>query len=332
MDRNLGAFTCYGIEYVFDYLGENRIKLRIQELEEKPTGSMGISLKDFTYCDAENSYFSGKGILWTFNLLIQWFEDIEFIKFLYESSKKYNEDNYHNGGLIKKNWHKHIENLNQLLVDDENSVYLEVNKLNPYCMEYHFFYMQLSKSIKKAFKKIKELELDLIGSYELNKNKLTGRILLEIKTRRKPLSGQYLFYREGFVWFDLEPIEVNDNFSIFQFIKDKNLYNLILGGKKLVARIELTKSSPYSAEYISVLQNIKLDQMWKEVIASYVRNFDEITLLIKQDSVPYPNRLLSNGILWDIHDFYVQENKHQKAIEIAKLNNTYLDVWREIPE
>ena len=80
MNRNLGAFSCYGIDYVFDYLGENRIKIRIQELEKKPT--MGISLQDFTYCDAENSYFSGKGILWVFDLLIQWFDDIEFIRFL----------------------------------------------------------------------------------------------------------------------------------------------------------------------------------------------------------------------------------------------------------
>ena len=90
MDRNLGAFTCYSIDYVFDFLGETRIKQRIQELEKKPTGSMGISLKDFTYRDAEISYFSGKGVLWVFDLLIQWFDDIDFSKFLYENSKKYN--------------------------------------------------------------------------------------------------------------------------------------------------------------------------------------------------------------------------------------------------
>ena len=223
MYRNLGAFTCYGIEYVFDYLGEDKINLRIEELEKKSTGSMGISLKDFTYSDAEDCYFGGKGVLWVFDLVIQWFDDIELVLFLYKNSKKYNEDNYQNGGLLKKKWEHYIESLNLLLDGtDEHKVYVEVNKINHYWMEYHFFYMQLSKSFKKSFKKIKELELDLIGSYEYNKNKLTGKILLEIKTRRKPLSGQYLFYREGFVWFDLEPIEVNDNFSIFQFYKILN--------------------------------------------------------------------------------------------------------------
>jgi len=80
------------------------------------------------------------------------------------------------------------------------------------------------------------------------------------------------------------------------------------------------------------LQNIKLDELWGEVSASYIENFKEISLRIKQDCLPYPNSLLANGIMWDIYDYYEQENNHQKAIEIAKLNNTYLDVWREIPE
>ena len=333
MYRNLGAFTCYGIEYVFDYLGEDKINLRIEELEKKPTGSMGISLKDFTYSDAEDCYFGGKGVLWVFDLVIQWFDDIELVLFLYKNSKKYNEDNYQNGGLLKKKWEHYIESLNLLLDGtEEHKVYVEVNKINPYWMEYHFFYMQLSKSIKKGFRNIKELELDLIGSYEFTKNKLTGKVLLEFKTRRKPLSGQYLIYREGFVWYNLEPIEIQDNFSVYQFTKDKNLYNLILEKEKLIARIELIKSNPYSEKYISILQNIKLDHVWGVVIANYIANFKEISLRIKQDCIPYPNRLLSNGIMWDIYDYYRQENYNLKAIEIAKLNNIYLDVWREIPE
>lgn len=45
MNRNLGSFTSYGIEYVFDYLGEERIKQRIEGLREKKSGSMGIDLE-----------------------------------------------------------------------------------------------------------------------------------------------------------------------------------------------------------------------------------------------------------------------------------------------
>ena len=220
MNRNLGFFTSYGIEYVFDYLGEDRIKQRIQELKEKPTGAMGIGLEDFTYRDSEGCYFSGKGVLWMFDLLLQWFSDKEFAQFLYEKSKIYNETNYHDGGLLKTNWEKHVETLNLFLNSNpEHKVYVEVNKINPYWKEYHFFYGQLSK----------------------------------------------IFMNE-------------------------------------------------------------------ELISDYIKHFNEISLRIEQDNLPYSNRLLSNGIVWDICGYYEKKDNHQKAIEIAKLNNTYLDVWREIPE
>ncbi len=333
MNRNLGAFTCYGIEYVFDYLGEDKIKQRIEELEKKPRGSIGLSLNEFTYRNAENCYFSGKGVLWVFNLLIQWFNDIEFVIFLYQNSKKYKEDNYFDGGLLKKNWHEYVELMNSMIKKNpDKTTYYESNKLNPYWMEYHFFYMQLSKNIKRAFKKKKEMELDLIGSYKFNKNTLTGKVLLELKTRRKPLTGQYLMYRQGFVWYDLKPKEMQNNFSIFQFTKDKNLYNLILEKDKLFARIELLKSNSNNEASISNLQDSNLDQLWHEVIANYIENFKVISLRIKQDCLSYPNSLLSNGFTWDIHDYYEQQNNNAKVIEVAKLNNLYSDVWREIPE
>lgn len=221
MNRNLGFFTSYGIEYVYDYLGEDRIKQRIKGLKEEPTGSMGIDLEDFTYRDGEYRYFSGKGVLWIFaHCLLQWFNDEEFAKFLYKKSKEYNEGNYHDGGWLKKNWKKHVELLNDMINSDpQNKVSWEANKINPYWMEYHFFYRQLSK------------------------------------------------------------IFINE-----------------------------------------------------ELISDYVNHFNEISLRIKQDNLPTPNTFLSNGIMWEICGYYEKNGEHQKAIEIAKLNNTYLDVWREIPE
>ncbi len=74
MSRNLGFFTTYGIEYVYDYLGEERIKERINELKNKPT--MGIRLEEFTY--GNSGYFSQKGILYIFTLLLDWFKEISF--------------------------------------------------------------------------------------------------------------------------------------------------------------------------------------------------------------------------------------------------------------
>lgn len=220
MDRNLGVFTCYGIEYVFDYLGEKRISQRIEELRNKRTGSMGINLEDFTYRNSENSYFTGKGILWVFNLLIQWFNDIDFVQFLYEHSKKYNENNYFNSGLLKEKWNEYIELLNQMMKRNrcENSIY-ENNKRNPFWMELHFFYRQVSK----------------------------------------------IFLSE-------------------------------------------------------------------ELISNYISHFKEISERVKQDFPNNSTTLLSNGLMWVITEHYEQKGNPQKANEIAKLNNSYPNIWREIPE
>ena len=220
MDRNLGAFTCYGIEHVFDYLGEERIKQRIEELKEKRTGAMGISLDDFTYGNCEYSYFNGKGVLWVFDLLIQWFDDIKFVQFLYENSKKYNEDNYHDLGLLKKKWYEYVEFLNGMIKKNptESSSY-EINKLNPFWMEFHFFYRQVSKA----------------------------------------------------------------------FINE-------------------------------------------ELIKNYIKHFKEISKRIEQDLSSSANTLVSNGFMWAIWDYYEQNGNPQKANGIAKLNNNYLNIWRQIPE
>ncbi len=220
MERNLGAFTCYGIEYVFDYLGEDRIQQKIEALKEKPTGSIGLDLKDFTYGDSQYSYFGGKGVLWVFDQLIEWFNDIDFVLFLYENSKKYNEANYHESGLLRKKWDDYIELLNGIIErEPSDSVNYEMNKLNPYWMELHFFYRQVSK----------------------------------------------VFITE-------------------------------------------------------------------ELISNYTKHFKEISTRIKQDFSSRPNTLVSNGLMWAIYEFYEQKGNPQMANEIAKLNNTFLDIWREIPE
>jgi hypothetical protein len=220
MNRNLGAFTSYGIEYIFDYLGEERIKQRIEELKKKKTGSMGIDLESFSYADSDNSYFDGKGVFWVFDLLIQWFDDIEFVLFLYENSKKYNEDNYFDGGILKKKWCEYIELVNSMIKRNPNkNAYFEVNKLNPYWMELHFFYRKVSK------------------------------------------------------------IFINE-----------------------------------------------------ELINNYIEHFKEISVRIKQDFSSMPNTFVSNGLMWAICNYYEQKGNLSKANEMAKLNNTYLNIWREIPE
>ena len=73
MSRGLGFFTCYGIEYVYDFLGKQRISNKILELKDQPT--MGIRFEDFVYDDPNYSYANEKGIFWVFTLILDWFKD-----------------------------------------------------------------------------------------------------------------------------------------------------------------------------------------------------------------------------------------------------------------
>ena len=234
-------------------------------------------------------------------------------------------------GLLKSKLEQYTETLSVLSdVIIKQGDYASTSRINPYWVEYHFFYMRLSTAIKKAFKMVTNLQIDLVGFYECQKDKPVGRVLLEIKTRRKPLTGQYLMYRQGGIWFNLELQESHDHSLIYQFTKDENLYRLVVEKDKSSAHIELVETN--SADlHISVVKNIKIKQMWDEIIDNYTENFAKISKAIKQDNSPYPNCLLSNGIMWDIYDYFSSENNHSRAISIAKLNNTYLDVWRGIP-
>lgn len=149
MNRKLGSFTCYGIEDVFDFLGEIRIQQKIKELEGKPT--MGRTLQNFTYHEPEYSYVSIAGVLSIFGELIVWFKEYDLISFLYQKSKSYNEFNYFDGGLLPNKWLE-VLTLSDSMVNrnPENRIYYETRKINPYWNEYHFFHLQVFKELRKS--------------------------------------------------------------------------------------------------------------------------------------------------------------------------------------
>jgi hypothetical protein len=330
MKRNLGVFTCYDIEYIFDFLGEDKIKFRIDEMESTSSGSMGISLRDFTYNDSENSYFNGKGVLDIFQMIMQWFDDIQSLSYLYQSSKRYNENNYYDSDRLKKKWENYISR-QQSNSRNTNNYNIEDSK-SSYWTGYHFFYLQLSKQIRKEFDNKKIIETDILGTYSFNKNKLIGKLKLEVKTRRKPLTGQYLLFRDLSVWFNLEPKESKENTEIYQFIKNKNIYNLIIEKENSIAKIELFELNSYSENYIIDFKKAELDIVWQELIDDYIKNFENISSSIKQTFSMVPDVNLSNGVMWDFCEYFKSTNNEKKAINIIRLNNAHPNVWRIIPE
>jgi hypothetical protein len=52
---------------------------------------------------------------------------------------------------------------------------------------------------------------------------------------------------------------------------------------------------------------------------------------MKQDFSLKPNTFLANGFMWNVCHYFEEKGNTLKENEIAKLNNTYLDIWREIP-
>jgi hypothetical protein len=330
MSRNLGAFSCYGIEYVFDFLGEEKINSQIHYLESTSTGSFGITLRDFTFNEADSMYFSGNGVLWVFSLLMEWFNEIQFDIFLYQSSRNYHELTYYSNNILRTKWLDHLKIENHISIVTKN-IDPKQAEVNSYWTDYHFFYMTLSKHIIQELQK-KKNDFNIIGSYTVNKNKLFGNILLEIKTRRKPLTGQYLMYREAFVWYNLELKELTKNTSIYQFSKDNNLYNLIVDQNASKARIELSESLSNEENNTRPISKIDLENIWSKIIDDYTINLSKISSAIRVTTATFSNERITNGVMRDIYEYYIQQKEYNKAKTIAELNNTHLDVWAEIPE
>jgi len=330
MKRKLGFFTSYEIEYVFDFLGESRIKQKIAELKDNPT--MGITLNEFTYKDPETSYFYGKGILSLFVILTKWFNDAEFIFFLYEKSKKYNESNYHESHVLKKNWKEYQDSMELMIkTNPENKDTWKSNQINPYWLEYHFFFTTISQKLKEANKQNKILKTDFTGTYSINKNRMRGEIELEIKKRRKPLTGEYLLHRENSIWFNLEPINIGQNLSVYEFTKDKNIYTLQVDTTINKAEIKSNTPTKPVKEPHETTSNKEIYAITNDLSVNYISNFKNISLRIREDtSLMVNGTTIINRVILDIIDFYIENKLKHKADEIITLNNSFSNIWTNI--
>ena len=213
MNRELGFFTCYGIEYVYDYLGEERINKKIEEFKDKPT--MGTSLEDFTYGNPEYSYYGGKGVLHIFgNLIHQWFDDNDVLIFLLKSSTKYNIENYFEEGLLKRKWQEYLGSMDMMILSSpKNKDSWENNKLNPYWMEYHFFYSWVFK---------KMITEEMIDNYLKNFIEISLRVKKDVHSLNP---GQVL--SNGCMWAINGYYESkSDNKKANEIAKLNNLYDV----------------------------------------------------------------------------------------------------------
>jgi len=95
---------------------------------------------------------------------------------------------------------------------------------------------------------------------------------------------------------------------------------------------EVNKLNPYWMELHFFYRQVSKIFINEELISKYINHFKEISERVKQDVLSNSTTRLSNGLMWAISEHYEQNGNPQKADEIAKLNNSYPNIWREIPQ
>ncbi|MBM3187086.1 MAG: hypothetical protein FJZ67_12360 [Bacteroidetes bacterium] len=294
---NLGTFTSYNLEYIYDFIGEDRIKRKLEELKNVPT--MGTSFEKFLTEETEFD-FNEKRVLWKLWLLINnYFKgELDVCLFIYENSKKYTESDYNNDNF----W-----------------------------LDYHFLYQSILDNLKIFDKKNKLILLNIEGNYGIQKKLLVKEnTTLEIKKRRSPGTGKYLFVKNSNIisdiWFDLYP--ENNEETKFLFTIDWNgIYILELGQNS----ITIHKKEEIYFEDKNNLKELNIKSLVNELSENYLNNLETISKIFQKDNKKiYKNNppLFSNGVLWNLLDFYIEDETYQN--KIIKFNNKFSRIWNEM--
>ena len=200
MPRSLGFLTVYGLEYIYDFIGEERINMKIIELQNVAT--MGTRFKDFIGGDINFSYYSGTGPLYIYSSIFNWFkDDLTLALFLYEKSKSFNEENYFSGGNLKSRWEESQMGYDMMVSrNPELATYWQSKKITPFWMEYHFF---INTIVKILFKHRTDLKIELLlaemfENYYENSEDVILRIKMDEILWSKGISNDIFMKMEKF--------------------------------------------------------------------------------------------------------------------------------------
>jgi hypothetical protein len=156
-----GYLSVYGIENIYDFIGEDRINKKILEFSTKAT--MGIRLEELVL-GIDKKGFYNKGPIDCMAILLNYFKDSDIIEFLFDKLKDFNEESYMKNTLWSSNRLTEINSLIQIFEKREknaNSTVAQLNELkthlhyNYYFIDYHFFLIALYRILLTS----KELDL-----------------------------------------------------------------------------------------------------------------------------------------------------------------------------
>ena len=107
---------------------------------------------------------------------------------------------------------------------------------------------------------------------------------------------------------------------------------MILRNPENSLNYEINKLNPYWMELHYFYRQVFKIYKNEELISIYINHFNEISARMIKEFSTTSSTIVSNGLMWDIYNYYEKKGNPTKANEIAKLNNAYPNVWREIPE
>jgi len=294
--KNIGAFTSYGMEDVYQFLSESRIQDKIKELMDVPT--LGTKLEDFV---SEDSVASPSGEFHFFTMLLYYFRnDLDLAFYLFEKSKLYSESNYLKKQNLKSIWKDHLDLMDRFLKakPEIKEVYL-LRKRPIYWLEYDRLYVELLKNfifnfnLNKLYNLQVEGEFDRKGSkifspdfeisYRANKNSKTGYDLT-IKSE--------LLLRD--IKIDLVAWSYKESFSFNTFFAS---YEIVLFKQKAV----VSKVKSFSSKKIDLIISTKFKDLISELTFNYIENFEKISERFLND-VTKPDINFFFLILLKIHD------------------------------
>jgi len=266
--------------YKLEYLYELIGEAKIQNKLVELNGRATMGVSFKDFITNESRF--NKGEMWVLGVIVDSYfpDDAEVVKLVYEASKKYSDQ---------------------------------------WCSR-HFLYASIIKAFYKHRRKEQQLALMIEGEYIIDKKRLTNdSITLELRKRRAPGMGHYLFHRSTSERTDIWHLEPAGEDNCWTFQKVNEVFRLEVINDSAV--ITKTETNPVTASSISVDE---MDSIVDEMINFYTSHFAEISNAMRDDM----ETKVANAFVWEIMDYY--EGHTTKWKDLVTMNNRYRSVWTKI--
>lgn len=317
--NNLGYFSKYDIEFVYDFIGNDKILKKLEELKLQP--SFGMSFNQFVNDNSYSESYEVRGSLDAFCLILVYFNnDYELAHFLYQKSKNLNFVNYYESKNLSEKW-RQANNSYKKSLEFKHLNFLP--PINRYWIEYHFFTIAIVEVFMESRMRQKLLNSTLDGVYKkCEKDYINDEgTVIRIKKRRKPNVGNFLFLEkiENFECdldnISLDILEGLENLFQFQIV---NRFFSLQMFDEFISIKEIKRGED---KKISEIMEYNFDDSLNTIFHDYIRNFSAIS-----DSI-YENLGggIANPLVWYAEKF--KGNNSQLHSQLVELVQKYAIVW-----